>query len=119
MRHLIFASILVMAITAIGQIEPNTRSRTQGGQALRLDDQATGYPQTNSVCYAIETFRFKNIRPLDSVRHSTCTDAHLFRVRNIPNLTVIPHLSLARCSGCSMVPMRQQPEHLARLRCGI
>jgi len=109
MRLLLFASILLVAFSAVGQNQPSTRSSAQGGQASRLDHQATGHLQTNSRCFAIEIFR-----PNGSVRHSTCTDASLFRARNIPNLTVIPQLTRARCSDCSTVPKAQPPSQPRR-----
>src|SRR5215469_1180382 len=100
MRLLLFASILLVALSAVGQNQ-STRSGAQGGQTSKVDDQATSYPQTNSGCFAIETFRFDSVEQPQpdhpvwrggSVRHSTCTDSSLFRVRNVPNLTLRPHL---------------------------
>jgi hypothetical protein len=121
MRFLIFASILLMAISAIGQNQPSTRISGQGGQASsQLDGYATTYPQTNSgLCYAIRTFTMEGngeqLHPYkEAPAPTTCTPANRFRVKYIPKLTFLPYVRRAKCPGCSTVPMRQQPPSESR-----
>lgn len=107
MKPLFFTSVLLVAITAVGQNQPSTRSSSQGGQASNQVEANSG------LCYAIRTFtvggdveQLQQLQPYRTApRTTTCTPANRFRAKYIPNLTRIPDVSRARCPNCSTVPI--------------